>query len=165
MCDPVTAFTAGSGALGALTQAGSVLGAQSSIKAMNAAQLQEIKLQEQKMVLENSQQQRQILRNKSLQMSQALSNSVNQGAGPGSSGVLGGRSAISTNTGVAYNAVTQATTIGHGLFQAEREYANANMQYQMYQGIGSLGQSLVQASGGIGRMGGTLFKPDWSLNI
>lgn len=157
MCDPVTAISAAVAGIGMLTSAGATIDNQQNIDNMNAAQKKQFTAQKAQTELQNQQQQRQILRAASTARAQGLSASVNQGAGANSSGILGAQGATTTDTGVAFNAVTQSNTNSMNIYDAEIQYADAYSAYQKDQGVAQMGAAISSAAPALGRIGGTLF--------
>lgn len=157
MCDPVTLVSAAVAGIGMLTSAGATADNMGNIDAMNAAQQKQFNAQKAQTELQNQQQQRQILRAASTARAQGLSASVNQGAGANSSGILGAQGATTTDTGVAYNAVTQSNTNSMNIYDAEIQYSNAYSAYQKDNAIAGVGNAISAAAPALGRIGGTLF--------
>lgn len=157
MCDPVTAISAGVAGVGAIIGLDATVDNSKNIDAMNAAQKKQFEAQRAQTALQNQQQQRQILRAASTARAQGLSASVNQGAGAESSGILGAQGATTTDSGVAFNAVTQSSTNSNNIYDAEIQYADAYAAYQKDNGQAQFGAALVSSAPALGRIGGTLF--------
>lgn len=131
--------------------AGTALQVAGSRKAQKGAQRAE-KLREAQMNLETTRSNRQIIRQANLARATALSNATSQGAQLGS-GLAGGLSQISGQSGTSILANNQNQQLGVGMFDANRQISAGNSLAATGSGISSLGSGLVQNSETIARIG------------
>lgn len=110
------------------------------------------RLREQQMNLEAARQRRAAIRNALRARSVALTAATVQGAGSGS-GLQGGYGQIGQQAGENIQGINQATEIGAGIFQANRDSAGAQSLVSFGAGLGSLGSSLNDNAATLGRIG------------
>lgn len=133
------------GAAGAVT---SVAGAQQQAQAAKRAE----RLRERQMELEAMRQRRAALRAALRARSVGLVNATAQGAGSGS-GIQGGYGQIGGDLGNNMVGINQATQIGAGIFEANRQGADGASLAAFGSGLSSLGGSLVSNADTLGRLG------------
>lgn len=135
--------------------AAAVAGSAVSVNASNqatAASKRAEALRERQMQLEAARSRRQVVRNMLRARSAALVGATAQGAS-GGSGLAGGYGQIGQQSGENMTGINQGTEIGAGIFSANRDYANAQSLVSFGQGLSSLGGTLMNNSGTIGRVG------------
>ncbi len=128
------------------------------------ASVQAETIREQQMALESTRQQREMIRQTQAAQSLGLARSVNQGGGVDDTALFGAYGQVQGAYGRASNADYQNLQLGHQLFGANRDYANATgraMSYETdsrnWQNIGSLGSSLMGNAMNIAQIGNNFF--------
>lgn len=137
-------------------------GAQKQAKAQKQAlshQMRAEELRKRQMELDSTRKQRQIIRESQQARAKALAVATAQGSAD-STGIQGAYGQISGQSGVNALGVQQNTEIGAGIFEQNRLTTMANIRgaagastMAMGQGLSSLGGSLVNNAGAIGRIG------------
>lgn len=134
-----------------LSAAGTVMNVMGQQKAAAGAKRAE-RLREAQMNIEESRSRRQIIRQAVVARGSALSNATSQGAQE-SSGLVGGISQITNESGGAVTAGQQNKQLGTQMFAANRQISAGQSQSSFGSGLSSLGNGLVSNSEMIGRIG------------
>lgn len=159
---PISAILGGAGMIGSIVGG---IGAMSTSAEMSNSAMREAALQQQiqeqnhkSMVLEARRKSTEILRTQQRANAMALQSATNQGAQFGS-GLQGGLAQVSGQTATNLAGVNQNMQIGEAIYGLNNKISAEKMlqaqlggQMSMYQGISSLGGSVMKSSGAIGDM-------------
>ena len=165
MCEPVSLIAAVSGVAGLVTSAFGQKQQREGISAASEASVKAENAREQQMILESERQKRETFRQFQRARAEALAGATNQGAAQGS-GILGAEGALLGQASSQINATDRAVTIGQEIFQANRDYANAQRNASLGSGASSLGLSIASNAVQIGKqttsIGSGLFTGKWN---
>lgn len=113
-------------------------------------------LRQQQMEFNQQREQRQIVRKAQAARATAVSNAVGAGAEYGS-GLQGGEAQITSDAGAQRVAGRTNLSIGEGLFEANKQLAEAKATSSIGSAVSSLGNTIIQNQAGINRVKSTLF--------
>ena len=149
MAVATTTIIAGIGlAIGAAGTVATMKGQEAAASASNRAE----DLRKKQMALDSARQRRQIIREGVMARSTALANATAQGAA-GGTGLQGGYGQIAGNTGSNLGYNNQSTQIGYQMFDVNKQITNGQTLASMGQGITGFGNTLLNNSQQMGRVG------------